>query len=156
MMEQPILNNTSYNALLDAVELQMHTNGLVDVPIVHRFSPGVYTRSMVDVPVGTYLLSHTHRDAHQFIMSKGKIVIYTRKGMKVLSAPYIGDTESGTRRFAKVLEPVTWTSIHATSIAPENKSPKAIEKAIKLVEAELYEKHQNIFLVKEGGKSCPV
>lgn len=127
----------------------MSVNGLVDVPIVHRFTPGLYTRSMVDVPAGTYLLSYIHKDPHQFIMSKGKIVIYTQEGMKLIVAPFLGETMPGTRRLAKVIEPVTWTSVHATTIQPKTNTKKSFNTAVKLVEGELYEKHQNIFLIKE-------
>lgn len=139
----------TYDTLLDAVEVQMRQNGLVEVPIVHVFSKGLYTRSMVDVPPDTYLLSHIHNSQHQFILSKGQIVVYTEQGgMVFLQSPYLGVTEPGTRRFAKTTDCVTWTSIHATDIGPKDDSKEAFDDAVRLVESELYEKHENIFLIK--------
>lgn len=150
MQTQTLQKNITYDELLDAVEVEMHKQGLVDITIIHMFTPGLYTRSMVDVPPGTYLLSHIHKTEHQFIMSKGQIVIYTEdEGMKIISAPYLNKTRPGTRRFAQAYDHVTWTSIHATDIQPKDDSVEAFEEAVRLVEAELFEKHQNIFLINK-------
>lgn len=147
------LQPVSYDDLLDDIEVQMHENGLVEVPIVHEFTPGLYTRSMVNVPPNTWLLSLTHKQEHQFIMSKGKIIIFTKEdGMKLVVAPYLGKTLPATRRFARTVDFVTWTSIHATNIQPRNKSKKAFNEAVNLVEAELYEKRENLLLIKAKGE----
>ena len=139
----------TYDTLLDAVEARMSELGTVDIPVVHVFSPGLYTRSMVDVPPDTYLVSYIHKTPHQFIMSKGKIVVYTEKeGMVILQAPYLNLTEAGTRRFAKTMDYVTWTSIHATNIQPKDDSKEAFDEAVRLVEEELFEKRENVFLFK--------
>lgn len=148
-MNKSLQPKYSYDDLLDAVEVQMHKNGIVNIPIVHQFTPGLYTRSMVDVPPDTYLLSHIHNTEHQFIMSKGQIVIYSQEGAMVLfQSPYLGITDPGTRRLAKTTDYVTWTSIHATDIYPKDESQEAFDEAVRLVEIELYEKHNNIFLIK--------
>ncbi len=139
----------SYDEFLDAVELQMHECGLVHIEPVHEFTPGLYTRSIVDIPANTWLLSHIHKTEHQFIMSKGTIVIFTNDGnMNLYGAPFLGKTMPGTRRLALTADTVTWTSIHATKVYPKNKSKRAFKEAVKAVEAELYANHENIFLIK--------
>jgi hypothetical protein len=149
MQPETLQKTITYDELLDAVEVQMHMYGVVDIPVIHTFTPGLYTRSMVDVPPGTYLLSYNHTTEHQFIMSKGQIVIYTKEeGMKLISAPYLGKTYPDTRRLAKTYDYVTWTSIHATSIYPASDSEEDFDFAVKQVEEEIFEKRENIFLIK--------
>lgn len=155
MQTETLQKNITYDELLDAVEVQMHENGLVKVKIIHEFTPGLYTRSMVNVPPNTWLLSLIHKQEHQFIMSKGKIIVFTEEdGMKMIVAPFLGKTMPDTRRFARTADYVTWTSIHPTPIQPKNKSKKAIKEAIKLVESELYENRENLLLIKAKGELC--
>jgi hypothetical protein len=151
----------SYDELLDAVELQMHLNGLVQIKPISIFTPGLYTRTIV-IPPDTYLLSHIHKTEHQFFLSKGEIVIYNREDdgkltMTQYGGPWIDITYPNTRRFAKTLTETVWTSIHATNILPEDNSEKALIQAEILVEKELYEKRENIFLIsyKERSELCP-
>lgn len=157
MQPEAIQRTITYDELLDAVELQMHNHGVVDIPITHVFTPGLYTRSMVDVPPGTYLLSYNHITEHQFIMSKGQIVIYTKEeGMKLVVAPYLGKTYPDTRRLAKTYDYVTWTSIHPTHIYPASDSQDDIDFAVKQVEEEIFEHRENIYLIKaqQEGELC--
>jgi|SRR5579863_2489474 len=149
-MEAEILQpKITYDDFLDAVELQMHIHGTLHIEPHHAFTPGLYTRSIVNIPPNVWLLSHVHKTEHQFILSKGNLVIFSKDGqMKLYGAPYIGKTRSGTRRLALTTSYVTWTSIHATSIYPKNKTKKALNEAIKEVEAELFANHENVFLIK--------
>lgn len=154
MMEALIQTHEDYNELLDAVEFMMHEHGLVEIEPFHAFTPGLYTRT-IKVPADTFLLSNIHKTEHQFIMSCGKIVIYTEdNGIIFYEAPFLGITMSGTRRLAKTVMPTTWTSIHATNIYPRNNSKGALREAIRLVEAELYDKHENLFLINSKSKLC--
>ena len=147
-MEQIQPTPYDYNEMLDIVECLMREHGTVEIEPISVFTPGLYTRSII-VPPDTYLLSYTHNTDHQFIMSEGEIVIYTEDaGMVLMGGPYLGKTLKGTRRFAKTLSKVVWTSIHATDIQPKNGSKIAMRDAVKCVEAELFLKRENIFLIK--------
>lgn len=142
---QPIFD---YNETLATVEILMREHGTIEVETIHEFSPGIYTRSII-VPPNVYLLSYVHKTEHQFIMSEGHIVIYTPDaGMVLMGGPYLGKTYPGNQRFALTLSKVTWTSIHATDIQPKNNSKRAKDAAIKLVEKELFQKNENLLLIK--------
>ena len=130
----------NYNEMLNALEKEMHKAGVVDIEAHSFFTPGLYTRSVI-IPPNMYVLSHLHNTEHQFIMSTGEIIIYTENdGMIYIKAPYIGKTSSNTRRLAKTLTEVTWTSLHATNIHPNSESEDDIRIAIERVESELYTK----------------
>lgn len=149
-MEAQLQPHFDYNELLGTVEALMREHGTVEVETIHEFSPGIYTRSII-VPPNVYLLSYIHKTEHQFIMSEGEIVIYTPDlGMLLMGGPYLGKTYPGNQRFALTLSKVTWTSIHATSVQPKNHSKKAKEIAIKRVEKELFQKNENVFLIKSS------
>ena len=155
-MEETLQLAFDYHLTLDAIEYLMKEMGSVDIPHSGVFSPGMYTRSII-VPPDYYLLSYIHKTKHQFILSYGKIVIYTPdEGMVFIHGPYLGMTEAGTQRFAKTLSLIAWTTIHPTSIQPADDSEEAFKEAEKLVEAELFETHENIFLIKaeKGDKLC--
>lgn len=98
----------------------------VECPITHRFTPGIYAREMF-LPAGTLAVSLVHKTEHPFVVSKGKLRVWTeREGVKEISAPFIGVTKPGTRRVVLVLEDAIWTTFHATKL----KDPEKIGRKI--------------------------
>lgn len=139
----------NYHDVLDAVEyLMLKHPDPVKVKTDHVFTPGLYSRT-IKVPADTYLISFEHKTEHQFLMSSGQIVIYDENGMVFLQGPFLGKTTAGNRRFAKSITEVVWTTFHATDIYPSNNSKDSVSAAIEAVETELYNKKENIYLIKE-------
>lgn len=106
---------SSYDELVDSLEEKIIDNlPLVELPLAHRVTCGVYTREMV-APKGVLITSKPHNTNHQFIVSEGAILIYDERsnGWTKVTAPYHGITHAGTRRIGLVLEDVVWTTIHA-------------------------------------------
>lgn len=118
----------------------------VDCPVRHDFINGVYFRTIF-MPKGTKVTSLIHKTKHSFFVSQGKVKVYSENdGVQMIEAPYKGTTMPGTRRILFVQENTFWTTRHETNIVPENDSKEAVEKAVKLIEEQIIEKHENEFL----------
>lgn len=92
----------------------MATGARVEMPVIHRFAPGLYIRE-IHIPAGTLLTSATHRTRHPFIISKGRIAVMSEtEGRVIYEAPYCGITEPGTRRVLHAQTDTVWTTCHAT------------------------------------------
>lgn len=92
----------------------MVTGNRVEMPVTHRFTPGLYIRE-IHIPAGTLLTSAIHRTEHPFIISKGRIaVISENEGRVIYEAPHCGITKPGTRRVLHAETDTVWTTFHAT------------------------------------------
>lgn len=102
----------------------------VDMPLVHRFTPGLYVRE-IRMPAGSLVISKRHKTEHPFVVSMGKVDVWTAgKGVERLSAPFTGITKPNTRRVIHVLEDTIWTTFHPTT-----------ETDIEKIEAQVIEPH---------------
>lgn len=89
---------------------------LKDFPLVHTFTPGLYSRSIF-MPAGSILTSKIHRTEHQFIVSRGALWVYSdNDGPQFIEAPYHGVTKPGTRRLLVIERDTIWTTFHATDL----------------------------------------
>lgn len=103
------------DALLDELEVAMAKLPQVDLPVVHRFTEGLYIRE-IQIPAGTILTSMTHKTEHPFVLSQGSIMVTSdNEGSVVYEAPYTGITKPNTRRALKALTDVVWTTFHVTN-----------------------------------------
>jgi hypothetical protein len=85
-----------------------------DVPVLHRFTPGLYSRTVV-LEAGEYCVSLIHKTRHQFAILDGVAVIWSPKsGWQIVKSPYQGVTEVGERRAVRAICRVTWATYHAT------------------------------------------
>lgn len=86
----------------------------VQFPTTHRFTPGLYSREIF-MKAGCLLTSKIHKTEHQFVVSKGKLKVWSaEKGLETIEAPYIGITVPGTRRVLLIEEDTIWTTFHPT------------------------------------------
>lgn len=84
----------------------------VEMPLVHRFTPGLYIRE-IHMKAGTLLTSKIHKTEHPFTISKGRVLVKLKGGeTQELAAPYTGITKPGTRRAIIILEDTVWTTYH--------------------------------------------
>jgi hypothetical protein len=114
---------------IDALELALCDHpGAVELEVVHRFTPGMYSREL-RAPAGVLATTYIHRQRHQFVLIQGRVeVSHGDEPAVMISAPYHGITEKGTRRIVFVHEPAVWTTFHPTD-----------KTTVEEVEAELYE-----------------
>lgn len=95
-------------------ELAKTPEGAVETPLVHTFTPGLYSRTM-KVPAGTIVVTRIHKTRHQFGVFAGKVSVWTKEdGISRIQAPYLGITEPGTQRLVYVHEDCLWTTFHPT------------------------------------------
>jgi len=99
---------------IDALELAMLETGLaVDLPVVHRFTPGMYSREL-RAPAGVLATTYIHLIEHQFVLIQGSVSIYLDDRWQRIEAPYHGITKVGTRRIVYVHKDAIWTTFHPT------------------------------------------
>lgn len=136
LLHDPDVGIEQVHGVVDEIEGRMAQNPLVDCPLTHRFTPGLYTRQIF-MPAGTMVTSKIHRTRHQFIISQGKVSVYNvlTRETKTYEAPYHGITEPGTRRILFNHTDVIWTTIHPTD-----------ETDLDLIEQAIIEPHDNPFL----------
>lgn len=118
-------NMAHSGSVIDKVE-QMATNAilnnpnqyqLVDAPLEHRFTPGLYSRQ-ITMPEGVLVTSESHKTEHQYILSQGIVSVWTEdEGEVLISAPFHGITVPGTRRVLYIHPEggdAIWTTFHST------------------------------------------
>lgn len=101
---------------LDVLEMALSTREPAETPVSHAFTPGLYSRQF-EAPAGALVISETHLTEHQFVVSKGKCIVYDvlDKSIETITAPYHGRTLPGTRRLIIFEEDTIWTTFHPTT-----------------------------------------
>lgn len=142
-----------YHLDTDQLERFMLAGGLplVDQPLVHRFTPGLYIRQITN-PAGSLVTTKIHRTQHPFFVMQGRALVRGPEGVTEITAPYQGITEPGTRRtiFAGFLDPYTgdpraeedviWVTVHATT--PEEDAEPDEEKRIAMIEERIIDRRE--------------
>lgn len=126
------------NDAIDALEIALLNRfHKVDCPLNHTFLPGVYMREIF-MPAGSKITSKIHKERHAFFVLKGKVRVWVDgSGWQLITAPYSGITEAGTRRVLDVLEDVNWVTIHHNPTDTED---------LEEIENRIIEKHDNLLL----------
>lgn len=114
-MDDPVVQRViETHSALDAIEVAMMSRPAVELPLVHRFTPGLYIREIF-MPAGTLLTSKIHQTEHPYVVTKGVVSVWTeREGWVKITAPHTGITKPGTRRLLYIHEDTTWTTFHPT------------------------------------------
>lgn len=137
--------------MIDEIESILADLQLVECPLVHRFTKGLYARE-VFMPAGTMLTSKIHKTEHQFIVSKGKVNVIIDDEVQHIEAPFHGFTKPGARRVLYILEDCVWTTFHPLPYITgeeNNLSEEDIKKITDSIELEIIEPHDNPFLSEE-------
>lgn len=88
----------------------------VEMPVTHRFTPGMYAREIF-MPAGTLLTSKIHKTEHQYVVISGKVSVWVGDGEEiVLEAGHVGITMPGTRRVLYIHEDTRWITFHPTEL----------------------------------------
>jgi len=111
---------------MDIFESEVAKLPQVNLPLVHRFTDGMYIRE-IHMPAGSVVTSRTHKTQHPFVVAQGMVDVIDEEGkIERIMAPYMGITQAGTRRVLKVLRDTVWITFHAT----DKKDPVAIADEI--------------------------
>lgn len=135
-----------YNQMIDELEAKLIQYDLVDCPLSHVFTPGLYVRSIF-MPAGSLIISMIHKERHQYIVSKGIAHVQINAGQwEKIEAPYAGITESGTRRVLYIEKDCIWSTVHAVKVMPEGDSEEDVAEAVMANFDDLYVKRINPLL----------
>lgn len=100
---------------VDVLQFHLGQQPQVECPLVHRFTPGLYTRE-VFVPKGTLAISRVHKTEHPFAVLSGRATVWTEEGGVVtVCAGHLGITSPGTRRMVYAVEDLRWVTFHPTT-----------------------------------------
>lgn len=143
------LEQVSSDDKIDKLEFAMSAYIQVDCPLVHRFTPGLYTREIF-MPAGSMITSLIHNTTHPFFILKGKVSVFSENdGEQLLEAPYSGITRPGTRRVLYVHEDTVWTTLHPLVMITgeeNNFSEEDKLKVISEIESIIIIPHENYLL----------
>ncbi len=95
-------------ALLDHPQLEM--------PVTHRFAPGVYAREIF-MPAGqggSFVLGHEHKTEHFNIVLTGRALVAMDGNVEEIVAPCIFKSGKGVRKALLIIEDMRWITIHPT------------------------------------------
>ena len=85
----------------------------VEIPPVHRFSKGVYSRE-ITIPAGTLIVGKIHKHQNLNIISKGDVSFFSVDGSSRVQAPYSWVAEPGVKRVIYAHTDTVWTNVHGT------------------------------------------
>ena len=117
---------------LNRLEAKLTEFPPVSCPVKHCFTPGLYSREIFmpasAPPVFTIITTQIHKTEHQYIVSTGKLDVWTEgRGWVRIVAPFHGITKAGTRRALRIIEDTIWTTFHPTD---KTTVPEVMEELI--------------------------
>lgn len=99
---------------VDAVHRFCATCPAADMPVTHRFTPGMYAREIF-MPKGSLVVSKIHKTEHPFVVISGRAAVWdAANGVQQLQGGHVGITKPGTRRVLFIHEDCRWITFHAT------------------------------------------
>lgn len=111
---------------LNLLELEMLKYPTRELPLIHRFTPGLYIREIL-MPKDTLLTSVKHLTTHPFFIMKGDVSVwYHDAPVQRYRAPYTGITQAGTRRLLFAHEDTIWTTVHVTDLQDPDEIVKSV------------------------------
>jgi hypothetical protein len=84
----------------------------LEIPVTHRFSPGVYCRE-ITMPAGASCVGHRHKTRHQNIALTGMAVVTIDGVTTEIVAPFVFESAPGAQKMFQVIEDLRWLTIHA-------------------------------------------
>lgn len=136
------MNDIAIQEEIDVLELKLKEIGEDNCPLIHRFTPGLYSRTIY-MEKDMLIVSKIHKTEHQFVVLQGIASVWTEEeGWIVIEAPYSGITKPGTRRVLAIAADCIWQTFHPTTVVPEGDSQEEILKAVDKVEDMIIEKRE--------------
>jgi hypothetical protein len=111
---------------VDALEKALGKLPQLEMPLTHRFTPGLYVRTIF-MPKGALVISRIHKTTHPFVVTQGHCAVWDEaNGVQHVRAGHIGITTPGTRRILFMFEDTVWTTFHPGGWGPETDPDKIV------------------------------
>lgn len=134
------------NRIDELEEAMLHSDNLIDCPLVHLFTDRMYIRQIF-MPKGTLITSKIHKTQHPYSVTLGSVAVKIDNGEWVeIKAPYTGITQPGTRRVLYILEDTIWTTFHPLDFIKGNEnelSENELNLLLEKIEDTILEPHIN-------------
>lgn len=115
-------------------------HGEADMPVSHRFEPGMYIREMF-IPKGTYFIGRAHKLGHRVTLDAGRIRLISEMQQSFVEAPFELITVPYFQTVFEALED-TWGSTYHPN--PTN------SRNIDALEADIFFPADDIFAIGAG------
>lgn len=93
------------------VERELLKMPQADIKTTHKFSPGLYERT-INIPPWTVLTGAMHKRPYKVRLESGTIAVNTDNGARMITAPCEFEANAGMKRIGRVFDaPVIWTDI---------------------------------------------
>ncbi len=85
----------------------------VEMPVTHRFQPGVYLREIF-MPAGTLVLGHVHKHRHFNIVVSGRAEVSMNGAEpQLIQAGDVFESGAGVQKWLNIMEDMRWITVHA-------------------------------------------
>ena len=112
--EVPELSTLNTQEKIDALEAELLKFPQVEIPLVHGFAPGVYTRE-VTMPAGSFIIGQRHKTEHFNVVLTGRAKVLVGDGeVATVQAPCVLKSNAGIRKVLLIEEEMRWMTVHAT------------------------------------------
>jgi hypothetical protein len=98
---------------LERLEARMFREEQIEIPLTHRFAPGVYLRE-VFMPAGAIVLGHEHKTEHFNIILKGRASVMMGGEVHEIIGPCTLISKAGVRKALYIHEDMIWQTVHPT------------------------------------------
>ncbi|MCP4985185.1 MAG: hypothetical protein GY928_03670 [Colwellia sp.] len=99
-------------AAFDRLESFIFSNEQLPIPVIHRFSGGIYSRE-ITIPQYAILTGKIHKFDHFDVMIRGDIMVSSDDGeVKRLTGYNVMEGKAGKKRAGVALEETTWVNFH--------------------------------------------
>jgi quercetin dioxygenase-like cupin family protein len=109
----PIPQDGDWNARIEEVERDLLGEQQVEMPLTHRFAPGVYLREIF-MPAGTFVIGHEHRTEHFNVVLSGRASVLMNGEVTEIVAPHTFVSGPGVRKILYIHEDMRWQTVHPT------------------------------------------
>lgn len=114
--QKPVRNFNIRNRVIEIEKALMDMPGRImgkNFPLKHSFADGMYVREIF-VPKNYLVVTKIHKHSHPCFVLKGKCIVLSEEGVKIITAPFSMITPAGTKRVVYVLEDTIWATVHKT------------------------------------------
>ena len=114
MMRRP--QQASAISRIEQAESELLKLPQLEMPVTHRFAPGVYAREifMPAGDAGSLVLGHEHKTEHFNIVLTGRALVSMDGKTEEIVAPCIFKSGKGVRKALLIIEDMRWITIHPT------------------------------------------